>query len=104
MSYIILIVHCCHIIVPNVHVPTQDKIGNMKGSFYEEPECAFDKFPTYHKKILLADFNAKVVRDDIFNPTIRNENLQEISNYNAVRAVNSATHRNLSQKYIVPTS
>jgi hypothetical protein len=30
-------------------------------------------------KILLGDFNAKVDREDIFKPTIGNENLHEIS-------------------------
>jgi hypothetical protein len=29
-------------------------------------------------KILLGDLNAKVDREDIFKPTIRNENLHEI--------------------------
>jgi hypothetical protein len=38
----------------------------------------FDKFPEYHMKILLGDFNAKVGRKDIFTPTIRNESLYEI--------------------------
>jgi hypothetical protein len=31
----------------------------MKGRFYSEPEQAFNKFPKYHIKILLGDFNAK---------------------------------------------
>jgi hypothetical protein len=30
----------------------------------------FDKFPKYHKKILLRDFNAKIGKEDIFKPTI----------------------------------
>jgi hypothetical protein len=33
-------------------------------------------------KYLLEDFNAKVGREDIFNPTIGNESLHEISNDN----------------------
>jgi hypothetical protein len=41
-------------------------------SFYEEMERVFDKFPKYHMKILLGDFNAKVGKDDIFKPTIGN--------------------------------
>jgi hypothetical protein len=32
----------------------------------------FDKFPKYLMKMLLGDFNAKVGREDIFNPTIVN--------------------------------
>jgi hypothetical protein len=59
-------------IVPNVHAPTEDKTDEMKDSFYEELERMFVKFPKYHMKILLGNFNAKVSREDIFKPTIRN--------------------------------
>jgi hypothetical protein len=51
-------------------------------------------------KILLGNFNVKVGREDIFKLTIGNE----ISIDNGVRLVNSATSKNLSQKYDVPTS
>jgi hypothetical protein len=53
MSYIILKGCWCHIIVLNVHAPTEDKIGDVKDSFYNELQHVFDKFPKYHKKILL---------------------------------------------------
>jgi endonuclease/exonuclease/phosphatase family metal-dependent hydrolase len=49
-------------------------------------------------KILLGEFNAKVGREDIFKPTIRNESLHEISNDNEVRLVNFATSKNFSVK------
>jgi hypothetical protein len=39
MSYIILSGRWCHIIVLNVHAPTEDKTDDVKGSFYEELEC-----------------------------------------------------------------
>jgi exonuclease III len=65
MSYIILRGRWCHIIVLNVHATTEDKT-DVKDSFYEELERVFDKFPKYHMKILLGDFNAKVGRKDIF--------------------------------------
>jgi hypothetical protein len=103
MSYIILTGCWCHIIVLNVHAPTEDKTGDVKDSFYKELERVFDKFPKYHMKILL-DFNAKVGREDIFKPTIGNESLHEITNDNGVRLVNFATSKNLCQKYDVPTS
>jgi hypothetical protein len=45
----------------------------------------FDKFPTYHMKILLQDFSAKVGRGDVFKSTIKNESLRGISNDNTVR-------------------
>jgi exonuclease III len=47
----------------------------MKYSFYEELQCVFDEFPKYNMKILLGDFNAKVSREDILEPTIDNESL-----------------------------
>jgi exonuclease III len=80
----------------NVHAPTEDKTDDVKDSFYEELERVFDKFPKYHMKILLGDFNAKVGREDIFKPTIRNESLHKISNDNGVKLVNFATFKNLS--------
>jgi hypothetical protein len=43
-----------------------------RDSFYEELERVFDKFPKYHMKILLGDFNAKVGMEEIFKPTIGN--------------------------------
>jgi endonuclease/exonuclease/phosphatase family metal-dependent hydrolase len=88
----------CHIIVLNVHAPTEDKTNDVKDSFYEELERVFDKFPKYHTKILLGDFNAKVGREDVFKPTIGNESLHEISNDNGVRLVNLATSKNIRVK------
>jgi hypothetical protein len=43
-------------------------------------ERVFDKFPKYRTKILLGDFNLKIGKEDIFEPTIGNESLDEISN------------------------
>jgi hypothetical protein len=70
MSYIILRGCWCHIIVLNVHAPTEDKPNDVKDSFCEKLEPVFDKFPKYHVKILLVHFNAKVGREDICKPTI----------------------------------
>jgi hypothetical protein len=95
MSYIILRGRWCHIIVLNVHDPTEDKIDEVKDSFYKELERVFDKFPKYHMKFLLGNFNIKVGKEDIFKPTIGNESLHEISNDNGVRVVNFATFKNL---------
>jgi hypothetical protein len=36
----------------NVHAPTEDKIDEVKESFYEELERVFDKFPKGSMKIL----------------------------------------------------
>jgi exonuclease III len=81
-----------------VHAPTEDKDYVTKDSFYEELEQAFDQFPTYHMKILMGDFNAKVGTEDIFKPIIGNESLHEASNDNGVTVVNLATSKNLIVK------
>jgi hypothetical protein len=51
MSYI-LRGRWCHIFVLNAHAPTEDKIDNVKDSFYEELERVFEKFTKYHMKTL----------------------------------------------------
>jgi exonuclease III len=101
MSYIILIGHWFHVIVLNVHAPTENKTYDVKDSFYEELERIFDKFPKYNMKILLGDLNVKVGREDIFKPTIGKESLHKINNDNGVRVVNFATSKNLIVKSIM---
>jgi hypothetical protein len=49
-------------------------------------------------KILLGDFNAKVVRENIFKPTTGNESLHQDSNDNDVRISNFTTSKNLVVK------
>jgi endonuclease/exonuclease/phosphatase family metal-dependent hydrolase len=98
MSYMMLRGRWCNIIVLNVHATTEDKIDDTKDRFYEELEQVFDKLPKYHINTLLGDFNAKVGREDIFKPTIGNENVHAISNDNGVKVVNFATSKNLTVK------
>jgi hypothetical protein len=86
--YIILRGRWFHIIVLNVHAPTEDKTDDVKDSFYEELERIFDKFPKSYMEFLLGDLNAKVGIEDMFKPTIGNESLHEISNDNGVTVVN----------------
>jgi hypothetical protein len=98
MLYIILRGRWCNIIVLNVHAPCEGKGDDVKGSFYEELGRVFDQFPRYDMKIILADFNAKVGRENNFKPAIGNDSLHEISNDNGVRVVNFATSKNLAVK------
>jgi hypothetical protein len=70
MSYIILRGRWCHIIVLNVHAPTEDKTDDVKDSSYQEFEPVFDKFPKYHLKLLLGDFSVTTGRENIFKPNI----------------------------------
>jgi hypothetical protein len=69
--------HWCISIVVNVHAPCEDKISDVKDSFYVELGRVIDQFPRY-MKILLGDFNAKVGREDIFKLTVRNEILMKL--------------------------
>jgi hypothetical protein len=98
VSYIVLRGRWCNIIVLNVHAPSEDKSDDLKYCFYEELEQVFDHFPMYHMKILLGDFNAKVRRENIFNPSIWNESLHQDSNDNGVRIINFPTSKNLDVK------
>jgi hypothetical protein len=59
MSYLILRGSWCHIIVLNVHAPTEDKTDDVKDSFYKELERAFDKFLTYHVNIFVGRFKCQ---------------------------------------------
>jgi hypothetical protein len=81
-----------------VHAPTEDKNDDIKDSLYGELEQVFDQFPGYHMKILMGDFNTKVVRADISKPIIGNESLREVSNDNGVRILNFAISKNLIVK------
>jgi hypothetical protein len=54
----------------------------VKESFYEELERVFNKFPKYLMKILLRNFVARVLGEDIFKSTTGNESFPKISNIN----------------------
>ena len=89
VSYLVLRGRWCHIIVLNVLATDEEKSDDSKDSFYEELEQGFDHFSKYHIKIVLEDFNANVVRESIFKPTIGSEGLHQDSNDNCVRIVKS---------------
>ena len=74
-----------------MHAPSEEKSDDSEDSFYDELEQDYDYFPTYHMKILLGDFNAKVGRENIFKPTIGYERLHRDCNDNGVRIINFAT-------------
>jgi hypothetical protein len=97
MSYITLRGCWCDINVLNVHEPVEDKTDDTKNSFYEELEHVFNHFLKYHINIL-SSFSAKIGREDIFKPTVRNESLHKISSDNGDRIVKHATSKNLIVK------
>jgi hypothetical protein len=69
VSYLILTGRWYDVIVLNVHAPTEDKIDDVKHSFYEERERVFDGFPKFRMKILLGDFD-ELCFSGISNPKI----------------------------------
>ena len=85
-----------------MHVPSEEKSGDLKDSFYEELEQVFDHFPKHHVKILLGDFNAKGERENILKPTTGNESLHQDSNGYSARIVNFVTSKNLVVKSTFP--
>jgi len=85
VSYIVMRGSWCNIIVLNVHAPSEEKSYVSKDSFYEELKQVLYRFPKYHMKIRLGDFNAKVGRENIFKPTIGNDRLHQDNNDNGVR-------------------
>jgi hypothetical protein len=80
-------------IILNAQAPTGDKYDDLKDIVYEELEQVFDHFPEYHMKILLGDFNTKLRREDLFKPTIWDENLHENINATGIIVVNFATSK-----------
>ena len=62
VSYTVLRGRWCNIIVQNMHAPSEEKSDHSKHNFYEELEQVFYHFPKYHMKIILRDFNEKMVR------------------------------------------
>jgi hypothetical protein len=75
VSYIFLRGCWCDIIFVNAHAPSEEKSDKSRDSFYEELGQVFYHFPKYHMKNILGAINAKLGREDIFKPTIRNDSL-----------------------------
>jgi hypothetical protein len=69
-----------------------------KDSFCVELERVFNQFSKYQATLLSRDCNAKIGRDEIFNPTTGNERMLENSNDTSVRLVNFITSKNLLSK------
>ena len=93
VSYIVLRGRRFNIIVLNVHAPSEEKSDDSKDSVYEELGQVFYHFLKYHMNTLLADFNAKLGREDTFIPTTGNESLHHDRNDNGVRIQNFATYK-----------
>ena len=76
-----------------MYAASEEKSAHSIGSCHEQLNKVFDNFAKYHTKIMLRDFNVNSGRDDIFKPTIGNDNLHQDSDDNDVRIVNFATQK-----------
>jgi hypothetical protein len=77
MWYIILRSHWFDINFLNVCALTEVKIDDVKDSSYKELEWVFDKFSKYRMQILL-EFGVKAGGEDIFKPTVGNQNYTKL--------------------------
>ena len=82
-----------------------EKSDDSKDSFLRNKSRFPIVFLKYHMKNLLGDFNARVARGNIFQPTIGNESIHQGSNDNGGRIIKTVIvrstifpHRNV-QKY-----
>jgi len=67
MSYIVLKGRWCNSFVLNMHARSEEKSVDSKDSFLEELEQGFFyRFPKYHMKIQLVDFNEKCREREYF--------------------------------------
>ena len=77
-----------------MHSPTEHKDDEVKDEFYNELKEVFDKLSM---KIVLGNFYAKEIREDIFGP-IGQYNLHNESNNNGVRLIIFVTSENFFVK------
>jgi hypothetical protein len=70
-----------------LNAPSEDKSDDVIDIFCEDLGRIFDQFPRYDMVMFLGDFNAKIGREYVIKPTIRNDSPHEISNNNGVRVV-----------------
>jgi hypothetical protein len=68
--------------------PTKDKTEEETHRAFISNQRVFDQFPKDHMKVTSGDFNAKVGTENIFQATLQNKSLHEMSNHDAVRVVN----------------
>ena len=69
----------------NVHAPTNEKMEEIKEEFYKLLEQNINQISRSHIKIILGDITAKVGKENIYKPTIGNDNLHNETNNNGIK-------------------
>jgi hypothetical protein len=67
----------------NLQTPGKAKSNDTKDSFYEELECVFDQFPTFHMKMLIGNLK---IRKKVLSQTKNQEFVShDVSNDNGIK-------------------
>lgn len=84
-----------NISILNAYAPTEQADDEAKDSFYKDLETAFDQIPDYDTKIVIGDFNAKVGREEAYQPTIGLFSKHPVSNDNGLRLISFASSKSM---------
>jgi len=71
----------------NVYAPTNKKMEEVKEEFYNLLQQNINQIANSDIKVILRDFNAKVVKEDIYKPIIGNEILHNETNNNGIKII-----------------
>lgn len=66
-----------------------------KEAFYDNLKDFFNIIPSYDTRIAVGDFNAKVGKESVFEPTIGKHSLHDESSDNGIRLINFAASQNM---------
>ena len=88
--------------VINVHAPTNEKTEETKEEFYNLLEENVNQIARSDIKIILGDFNAKVSKESIYEPTIGNESLPDETNTNGVKIIHFVISDDLNVRSTFP--
>jgi hypothetical protein len=75
-----------NIIVLNAHALSKIKSYDTKKNFCHKLRNVFSQFLEYHTKLLLADLNSKLWREDIFKPKLWQWGLYETCSDSGVKS------------------
>jgi hypothetical protein len=78
-----------------VHAPTEDKEEEEQEVFYEKLERAYDKLPANDIRIMVADMNAKIGKENILRSHAGMYRLHENTSEIGSRLVNFAVAKNM---------
>jgi len=88
ICYIRVTEHIFDTVIINCYAPTEEKGEDIKERFYEELDRVWDLIPNHCVKIVLEDINAKVRKEEMYQPTIGRESFHNESNDNGTRLIN----------------